>query len=261
MSPETTMTQQVDHRSDLFSLGVILYLLCSGYLPFTGREPKEIVRKIRAAQYKPLQALAAVPDQLVTLVNRLLAPNPDDRPQRGQDVAAELADISRQYGLSGSAPGIAYVLSQLFPGEVTGGFEPQGTGRGTVRVVPEEGSVTQREKSPSVTPGSGSTSSSGRRLAPLDVSETYRRRTGELSIPDGAELSKSLSPLVRVGAAASVVEPRAPHAARDPVATVAATSRPGSPSTMPAHRGIILFLIAVPFAVALALAAYFLIER
>jgi eukaryotic-like serine/threonine-protein kinase len=262
MSPETTLTQQVDHRSDLFSLGVILYLLCSGYLPFTGREPKEIVRKIRAAQYKPLQELASVPDPLVALVNRLLAPNPDDRPQRGQDVAAELADISRQYGLSGSAPGIAYVLSQLFPGEMAGGFEPQGTGRGTVRLVPEEGSVTQREKSPSVTPGSGSISSSSRRLAPLDVSETYRRRTGELSIPDGSELSKSLSPLVRAGAvASSVVEPRAPHAARDSVAT----PRPGSPLTAPVRRvrdrGIILFLIAVPFAVALALAAYFLIER
>ncbi|HEX8109805.1 MAG TPA: hypothetical protein VF516_18870, partial [Kofleriaceae bacterium] len=60
----------------------------------------------------------------VALVNRLLAPNPDDRPQRGQDVAAELADISRQYGLSGSAPGIAYVLSQLFPVETAGGAEP-----------------------------------------------------------------------------------------------------------------------------------------
>jgi serine/threonine protein kinase len=123
MSPETTTSQQVDHRSDLFSLGVILYLLCSGYLPFTGREPKAIVRKIRAGQYKPLQELASVPDRLVALVNRLLAPNPDDRPQRGQDVAAELADIARQYGLTGSAPGISYVLSRLFSSEMAGGFD------------------------------------------------------------------------------------------------------------------------------------------
>jgi eukaryotic-like serine/threonine-protein kinase len=268
MSPETTTTKQVDHRSDLFSLGVILYLLCSGYLPFTGREPKDIVRKIRAGQYKPLQELASVPDRLVTLLNRLLAPNPDDRPQRGQDVAVELADIARQYGLSGSSPGIAYVLSQLFPSEMAGGLESQGTGRGTVRLVAEEGSgsVTKLEKSPaSVTPGSGSNSSSNRRLVPLDVSVTYRRRTGELSVPDEPELSTS-PPLGPAAAAAPPGgEPRASHAARDRVATVAAKLPPGPRGIglvgRARGRSVTLVLIAVPFAVALALVAYFLYGR
>ncbi|HEX2689904.1 MAG TPA: protein kinase, partial [Kofleriaceae bacterium] len=117
MSPETTMNQQIDHRSDLFSLGVILYLLCSGHMPFTGREPREIVKKIRAGQYKPLQELVAVPDRLVQLVARLLSPNPDDRPQRGQEVAAELGDIARQYGFESSGSNIAYILKQLFANE------------------------------------------------------------------------------------------------------------------------------------------------
>jgi hypothetical protein len=199
-----------------------------------------------------------VPDRLVALVNRLLAPNPDDRPQRGQDVAAELADIALQHGLSGSSPGVAYVLSQLFPGE-SGGFEPQGTGRGTVRVVPDEGTVTQREKSPSVTPGSGSTSTSNRRLAPLDVSETYRRRTGELSIPSGSDLSRSLSPLVPTGSGAtSSVAHRARRATRDPAASIAATLPPAPSGSVVQNRAIILVLIAVPFAAALVLLAYVL---
>nr|MBA3818680.1 serine/threonine protein kinase [Deltaproteobacteria bacterium] len=77
MSPETTTNEPIDHRSDLFSLGVILYLLCSGYMPFTGKEPKEIVKKIRAGHYKPLQEIVQVPDRLALLVTRLLAPNPD----------------------------------------------------------------------------------------------------------------------------------------------------------------------------------------
>jgi eukaryotic-like serine/threonine-protein kinase len=118
MSPETTMNNQVDHRSDLFSLGVILYLLCSGYMPFTGREPKEIVRKMRAGQYKPLQELVAVPDRLAQLVARLLSSNPDHRPQAGQEVATALTEIARQFGFESSGPGIAYVLKQLFPEEV-----------------------------------------------------------------------------------------------------------------------------------------------
>jgi serine/threonine-protein kinase len=123
MSPETTMNNQVDHRSDLFSLGVILYLLCSGYMPFTGREPKEIVRKMRAGQYKPLQELVAVPDRLAQLVARLLSSNPDHRPQGGQEVATALTEIARQHGFETSGPGIAYVLKQLFPDEVAAQFD------------------------------------------------------------------------------------------------------------------------------------------
>ncbi len=118
MSPETTTNAQIDHRSDLFSLGVILYLLCSGFMPFTGKEPKDIVKKIRAGQYKPLQELVPVPDRLAILVSRLLAPNPDDRPQRGQEVVAELTDIARAYGMESSGPSIANLLAQLFPDEM-----------------------------------------------------------------------------------------------------------------------------------------------
>jgi serine/threonine-protein kinase len=123
MSPETTMNDQIDHRSDLFSLGVILYLLCSGYMPFTGREPKEIVKKIRGGQYKPLREIVPVPERLAVLVGRLLSPNPDDRPQRGQEVAAELTDIARQYGIESSGPSIANILTQLFPNEIAGAVE------------------------------------------------------------------------------------------------------------------------------------------
>ncbi|HEY0192417.1 MAG TPA: serine/threonine-protein kinase, partial [Kofleriaceae bacterium] len=115
MSPETTASQQVDHRSDLFSLGVILYLLCSGYMPFTGSGPKEIVQKIRAGQYKPLRELLSVPERLDQLIARMLAPNPDDRPQTGQEVANELTEIARQFGIESSAPHIAYALTQVFP--------------------------------------------------------------------------------------------------------------------------------------------------
>jgi serine/threonine protein kinase len=211
MSPEATANQHIDHRSDLFSLGVILYLLCSGYMPFTGSTPREIVKKIRTGEYRPLHELVAVPDRLAMLVGRLLAPNPDDRPQRGQEVAAELTDIARQYGIESSAPGLAYVLAQLFPSESSGASEQRTSSiREIVRTIPEDvGSFTAKEKSPvSITPGSGSISSSSKALAPVDVSETWRQRTGAPLPPAATAAPEAPEPAAQ---AAPVTPPHQSH--------------------------------------------------
>ena len=180
MSPETTTSEQLDHRSDLFSLGVILYLLCSGQMPFTGPEPKKIVKKIRAGQYKRLQEIAPqVPEKLAALVDRLLAPAPDQRPQRGQEVVAALNEIARQEGIESSGPGIAQFLAQLIPDEVVSESDAPAVHE-LVRTSPEEaGSFTKKDKrdsgplerSPaSITP----TSTSSRVLSPVDISNTFR---------------------------------------------------------------------------------------
>ena len=118
MSPEAMSNKAVDHRSDLFSLGVVLYLATTGNLPFTGREPKEIVRKMRAREFVPLQERAQVPDELARLVARMLSPDPSERPSRGQDVVAALTDIARRYGIDSSGPRIAEFLVQRFPEEL-----------------------------------------------------------------------------------------------------------------------------------------------
>jgi serine/threonine protein kinase len=114
MSPEHTTNQQIDHTSDLFSLGVILYLLCTGHVPFTGQDPKAIVRKIRAGQYTPLQEhVPDAPPSLAALVARLLSPKPEDRPQTGQEVAAALVEIMRNNGLECTGSDIAYFVGAL----------------------------------------------------------------------------------------------------------------------------------------------------
>jgi serine/threonine protein kinase len=117
MAPEASSDLQVDHRSDIFSLGVVLYLLCTGYMPFTGRDPKEIVKKIRASSYKPIDEIVEVPPRLAALVARMLSPNPDDRPQRGQDVVTELLEIARQSDAESSSRQLAELVGQMFPDE------------------------------------------------------------------------------------------------------------------------------------------------
>jgi len=126
MSPEAMTNRPVDHRSDLFSLGVVLYLSCTGTLPFTGREPAELVKKIRARQFAPLGERAAVPVELANLVARMISPDPNERPQRGQQVAAELAEIARRYNIESTGPRIAELLSAVFPGDF-GAELPPGT--------------------------------------------------------------------------------------------------------------------------------------
>jgi serine/threonine protein kinase len=248
MSPETTTNQQIDHRSDLFSLGVILYLLCSGYMPFTGSEPKEIVKKIRAGQYKPLREIVPVPERLAELVSRLLSPNPDDRPQRGQEVAAELTDIARQYGIESSGASIAQFLMQLFPSETGVPEHPGASVKEIVRVFPDE--VTTKEKSPvSITSGSGSSSNSSKALGPVDVSETYRRRTGELSVPVMTDSSPQPSDPI-----ASLPRPGTPRP--EPEDSRFITPRVQRLPNAPGGRSLAWIPILIAIAVVLTVAAY-----
>ncbi len=112
MSPEHTTNQQLDHRSDLFSLGVIFYLLCTGAMPFSGTEPKEIFKKIRAGNYKPVRELVPdVPEPIANLVASMLSPNPDQRPHTGHDIVAILSEVTRAYGYESSGSSITNLLT------------------------------------------------------------------------------------------------------------------------------------------------------
>jgi serine/threonine protein kinase len=97
---------------------VILYLLCTGSLPFTDSNHREIVRKVRAGQYKPMHLVApGVPQQLSALVAGLLSPDPNDRPQTGQEVATILTEIARGYGYERSTSDMVRFLAENFPDE------------------------------------------------------------------------------------------------------------------------------------------------
>ncbi|HET9626598.1 MAG TPA: protein kinase, partial [Kofleriaceae bacterium] len=118
MSPEHTRNQALDHRSDLFSLGVILYLLCTGKMPFAAKSPVDIVEKIRAGTYKPVQHhVPDLPDTLALLIARMLAPDPDHRPQTGREVVNALTEIARAYGIESSSGNIAHFVATTFARE------------------------------------------------------------------------------------------------------------------------------------------------
>lgn len=78
MSPEQAQGGALDHRSDQFAVGVLLYLLVSGGLPYPGGRDSSVMRAIVRGPYKPVSA-SGVPDTVVAVIERLLAPLPADR--------------------------------------------------------------------------------------------------------------------------------------------------------------------------------------
>jgi serine/threonine protein kinase len=92
MSPEQVRGETLDPRSDLFSLGCVVFAMVAGRSPFQGRHIMEIGRKIIEEEPAPLHMLnPAVPRSLSNLVGRLLQKAPDDR----FATAGEVADTFR----------------------------------------------------------------------------------------------------------------------------------------------------------------------
>src|SRR5262249_14759687 len=82
MAPEQTMGGEVDGRTDLYALGIILYEMLTGRLPFDGTDPAEFLRHQLATKLPPMKkraAQVAVPDWAEALVKRLCEKQPDDR--------------------------------------------------------------------------------------------------------------------------------------------------------------------------------------
>jgi eukaryotic-like serine/threonine-protein kinase len=91
MSPEQLAGKKIDGRSDLFSLGVSLYQLLCGRLPFEGESMAQLM--FRIANEPPADILAVnpgVPPGIVAFLARALAKNPDERFQTGEEFAGAL---------------------------------------------------------------------------------------------------------------------------------------------------------------------------
>ncbi|MES2793298.1 MAG: serine/threonine-protein kinase [Planctomycetota bacterium] len=93
MAPEQAMGEEPDHRSDLFSLGAVLYEMCAGEPPFTGNSALAILKQIADKKHRPLREVnPEIPDWLADMVDMLLAKKPADRIQSATHLV-ELLDF------------------------------------------------------------------------------------------------------------------------------------------------------------------------
>src|SRR5690606_32134531 len=91
MSPEQCRGEPVDGRSDIYSLGVTLYLLLTGRRPFLGETAQALILMHQQDDYPPLNELRpGLPRELERIVNRMLAKKQDARYQDAEELAEDL---------------------------------------------------------------------------------------------------------------------------------------------------------------------------
>jgi serine/threonine protein kinase len=123
MSPEQLGGEAVDGRSDLFSLGVVLYTLLTGYRPFQGNSARTVAFKVVNRDPVPATILETeLPPGLDYIITRAIAKDPSQRYQRGMEMVLDIQDLqqgrepwskAKQPDSAGSAPPSATTIGRL----------------------------------------------------------------------------------------------------------------------------------------------------
>src|SRR5207302_3619840 len=92
MAPEQAQGETLDHRADLFSLGSVLYVMCSGRPPFRANSTLAVLKRVAEDTPRPIpEIIPEVPSWLCDLITRLHAKKPEDRIATAKEVADLLA--------------------------------------------------------------------------------------------------------------------------------------------------------------------------
>ncbi|MCH8333416.1 serine/threonine protein kinase, partial [Candidatus Sumerlaeota bacterium] len=106
MSPEQCRADDVDHRADLYCLGVVLYQMLAGRLPFQGQTPLVVIHSILTEPPPPIREFnPGVPDNVVAILDSLLAKDREDRYFSAADLEIDLK------AAAGGASGVVSAVS------------------------------------------------------------------------------------------------------------------------------------------------------
>ena len=119
MSPEQASGETVDHRSDIFSTGIVLYELLAGKRMFEG-ETLKVFSLVREAEFDPPEeVMPDLPGTLYEILHRALAKDPEDRYQTCGEMLADLEDCADLLSYRPSTRSLAQDMKNLFEEEFT----------------------------------------------------------------------------------------------------------------------------------------------
>lgn len=120
MAPEQLGGQEIDHRADLYSVGVIMFQMFTGRLPFTGKSPFEVIAAHMKSDFpKPSKFVPDIPPALEKVILKALSKDPVNRYQTAEDLLEAIR--SWKDGLSENIATIAQVLPTAETLEKAGG--------------------------------------------------------------------------------------------------------------------------------------------